>query len=73
MKVLASENQSEQEDGQQAQGANQHSAQVHVYKGNMHQNSDLIQNKILGVFQIRMRCILHALNKRHVGDVAQVA
>lgn len=43
MKVLASENQSEQEDGQQAQGANQHSTQVHVYKGNMHQNSDLIK------------------------------
>lgn len=62
MKVLASENQREQEDGQQAQGANQHSTQVHVYKGNMHQNSDLIQSKILGVF-----------HKRHIGDVAQVA
>lgn len=43
MKVLAGENQSEQEDGQQAQGANQHSTQVHVYKGNVHQNSDLIK------------------------------
>lgn len=73
MKVLASENQSEQEDGQQAQGANQHSTQIHVYKGNMHQNSDLIQNKILGVFQITYDAYLTPSRKRHIGDVAQVA
>lgn len=30
VKVLARENQSEQEDGQQAQGTNQHCTQVHV-------------------------------------------
>lgn len=35
MKVLASENQSEQEDGQQAQWANKHSAQIHIYKANI--------------------------------------
>ena len=32
VEVLASENQREEEDGQQAQWANQHSAQIHIYK-----------------------------------------
>lgn len=32
MKVLANENQSEQEDGQQAQWADQYSEQVHIYE-----------------------------------------
>lgn len=33
MKVLPSQNQSEQEDGQEPQGADQNSTQVHIYNG----------------------------------------
>lgn len=52
VKVLASENQSEQEDGQQAQRANKHRTQIHIYKADIlktrknHQTSSIIKIRL---------------------------